>query len=138
MKYVRREYNGKFRVQIPMKGAVCYLGVYETFELAAAAARMARLHRHEGKDAMRKAAEKIPKKRAMLSPQERVRVMDMAEEASVYKSNQPCWDCANACGGCSWSRNLTPIEGWTAKEVPFHAGGFTYKIDKCPQFEAED
>ena len=27
-----------------------------------------------------------------------------------------CWSCANACGGCSWSRYKThePVPGWTA------------------------
>ena len=137
MKHVNKMKNGKYAVRLKVNGVNCHMGVYETFELAAAAARMARLHRHEGKEAMRKAVEKIPKKKAMLSPQERVRVMDMAKEASVYKSNQPCWDCANACGGCSWSRKLIPIEGWTAKKVPYRTGGFTYRISCCPQFIGE-
>ena len=27
-----------------------------------------------------------------------------------------CWDCANACGNCSWSdRTFTPVSGWKAK-----------------------
>lgn len=50
---------------------------------------------------------------------------------------QLCWTCQNACGGCSWSLSLTPVEGWTAtpsaiksvkKDVP------TYHIEECPQY----
>lgn len=54
---------------------------------------------------------------------------------------QLCWTCQNACGGCSWSASLTPVEGWTAtpstiksaksKEVP------TYHIDECPLYKPD-
>ena len=49
-----------------------------------------------------------------------------------------CFDCENACGGCSWSRNFTPVPGWTATHVYREAAhdGYreTYKITACPQF----
>lgn len=53
---------------------------------------------------------------------------------------QPCWTCKKACGGCSWSRSFTPVKGWEA--VPTHIpsnGEYadSYKIIKCPQYEAE-
>ena len=62
-----------------------------------------------------------------------------------YKNNkrwneQPCWDCKNACGGCSWSKNFTPVNGWVVEKVPFKSGlldnsnDYTYKIFECPEF----
>lgn len=50
---------------------------------------------------------------------------------------QPCWTCRKACGGCSWSRNFTPIPGWEAQESFIPANGEyakTYKIISCPQY----
>ncbi len=29
--------------------------------------------------------------------------------------SQPCWDCINACGGCSWSAKGEPVPGWKAE-----------------------
>jgi len=62
-----------------------------------------------------------------------------------------CFDCQNACGGCSWSEldpdtkrpRFEPVPGWTAKKVILNCGTFkkggkvlveTYHITKCPQF----
>ena len=35
---------------------------------------------------------------------------------SCYRTapDQLCWDCANACGGCEWSRSFRPVPGWSA------------------------
>ena len=58
-----------------------------------------------------------------------------ASESYVKKRNtqgQLCWRCKNCCGGCSWSRKLMPIEGWTAKKTKTEGG--SYRISKCPQF----
>ena len=33
------------------------------------------------------------------------------------RSDTLCWECKNACGGCSWSHNLEPVEGWTVVET---------------------
>lgn len=60
-----------------------------------------------------------------------------AEDA--YQSMQPCWNCQNFAGGCSWSRRFEPVEGWRAieviKEAKPHAPGYTsYKILYCPEF----
>ena len=61
------------------------------------------------------------------------KVVEMRRE----EYGQLCWRCKNACGGCSWSRNKTPIKGWDAepdivkdKEGYFHS----YKIKNCPEF----
>ncbi len=51
-----------------------------------------------------------------------------------------CWDCKNACGGCSWSRNLTPVEGWEAKTIKVKGNFYTgevldsYVVINCPEF----
>ena len=51
-----------------------------------------------------------------------------------------CWDCANACGGCSWSDHWlhTPIEGWTAirNDLKTKEGETTesYIVFECPEF----
>lgn len=54
------------------------------------------------------------------------------------KKEQLCWSCKNACGGCSWSISLTPVEGWTAtpKKIKCHDGIIinSYKITECPQY----
>ena len=53
------------------------------------------------------------------------------------ENSQLCWRCKNACGGCSWSRCLKPVDGWTAEPtiVRDSNGDFpSYKITKCPEF----
>lgn len=59
----------------------------------------------------------------------------------VRRYDQPCWDCAKACGGCSWSAKLEPVPGWIAAEryIPYNSRTktTTYKIMYCPEFEAE-
>ena len=44
-----------------------------------------------------------------------------------------CVFCANACnGGCSWSENLEPVDGWSAEKT---AHG--YLVFRCPKFAEE-
>jgi len=44
-----------------------------------------------------------------------------------------CWDCKNACGGCDWSRELVPVEGW--KAVPtYNKCQASYSVKECPEF----
>lgn len=48
---------------------------------------------------------------------------------------QICWRCKNACGGCSWSHNLTPVNGWKATFIKREDDELdTYKIIYCPEF----
>lgn len=56
-----------------------------------------------------------------------------------------CWSCAKACGGCSWSKDFKPIDGWdaipTKIRIPDDDGGARYvdsfKITACPQYIAD-
>ena len=51
---------------------------------------------------------------------------------------QPCWYCQNATGGCSWSRELKSIEGWSAKKVKCRdTDDYTYRIFFCPLFKED-
>lgn len=47
-----------------------------------------------------------------------------------------CWDCAKACGDCSWSgHDHTPVPGWTATEVHKEDPADTsYIVTDCPLF----
>lgn len=53
---------------------------------------------------------------------------------------QLCWDCVKYAGGCSWSRDFTPVPGWdatptvkTCGQRPLHS----FAIRGCPEFERE-
>lgn len=51
--------------------------------------------------------------------------------------SQPCWTCEHACGGCSWSSEFIPVEGWRAVPVtiPYNETcADTYKILYCPKY----
>ena len=69
----------------------------------------------------------------------------MAETGSnqYMKRARPtvCWDCANACGGCSWSAKLEPVPGWQAEEtqVSIQKGGIldSMRVTGCPQFRRD-
>ena len=59
----------------------------------------------------------------------------------IAPHRQPCWDCANACGGCSWSAKGEPVPGWKAEQTSIlcyegsQAGRTeSYKIIFCPEF----
>ena len=52
-----------------------------------------------------------------------------------------CWTCRNAVPnldgsrGCSWSKELKPVEGWTARKTHFRYGKFGFLVKKCPEYE---
>lgn len=61
-------------------------------------------------------------------------------EKKRNEKGQICWRCKNATGGCSWSRFLQPVDGWTAipTTIKNTAEGDTYnsfKILYCPLFD---
>lgn len=66
-------------------------------------------------------------------------------ELRLARTNQPkestiCFDCKNACGGCSWSRSFRPVPGWKAEETSLFAGKDkertkSYRVISCPEFD---
>ena len=61
----------------------------------------------------------------------------IAKELKEMESEQLCWRCRNACGGCSWSREFKPVEGWDAKPTIINGDGEeipSFEIKKCPMF----
>lgn len=75
-----------------------------------------------------------------IDPSKNIKLIKKQNYCKGKTSDQPCWDCKNACGGCSWSKNLTPVKGWEAKIVKRkycednEELNYTYKIISCPQF----
>lgn len=69
------------------------------------------------------------------------------EAKTRCKRSKPniCFDCKKATGKCSWSKNFTPVPGWTAEPVRTvhkdinRTSGIhiieTYYITACPLFE---
>lgn len=64
-----------------------------------------------------------------------------AASAADFKgaANELCFLCDKACGGCSWSRDFTPVAGWTATPTRINPGGgaaptSSYHIEDCPEF----
>ena len=53
----------------------------------------------------------------------------------MNKANTLCWDCENCIGGCSWSKNFEPVEGWKAEAVTNSDNTDTYLVRECPQFK---
>ena len=55
-------------------------------------------------------------------------------------TEQLCWSCAKACGGCSWSRKTKPepVPGWTAEPRTIKMASITlvpsYAITDCPEY----
>ena len=52
-----------------------------------------------------------------------------------------CWVCQNCFGGCSWSRDYIPVEGWKAKATTVQRqpreGVASYLVLSCPEFLPE-
>ena len=53
------------------------------------------------------------------------------------KKNTICWHCANACGGCSWSDELIPVNGWNAVETRINCIGQGFIVMGCPEYIEE-
>ena len=52
------------------------------------------------------------------------------------KNETLCWTCSKATGGCSWSREETPIKNWVAEEVK-HEDFISYNVKKCPYYSLD-
>lgn len=57
-------------------------------------------------------------------------------------SNELCWNCQKACGGCTWSDRLELVEGCTATPTERTLTGGKplqgYHITQCPEFVADE
>lgn len=42
-----------------------------------------------------------------------------------------CWDCSHACGGCEWSDDFMPVDGWKAV---YKEDKDSYSVYECPKF----
>lgn len=63
---------------------------------------------------------------------------ELKRQTNPPKNDTLCWKCKNACGGCSWSKNLTPVEGWKAERVynnVYSQDTVSYRVRECPEFE---
>lgn len=63
----------------------------------------------------------------------------LEEAARGRRKESLCWDCANACGLCSWSHDFTPVPGWDARATKLYnnnKGRFidSYHVIECPEF----
>ena len=45
-----------------------------------------------------------------------------------------CITCGNACGGCSWSQDFTPVEGWIAEPTVNREGVESFHVVDCPEY----
>lgn len=55
----------------------------------------------------------------------------------MCSKDQLCLSCRKCGGLCSWSKNFTPVEGWTATPTKIPRGLPSYKITACPEYEYE-
>lgn len=53
----------------------------------------------------------------------------------MYSNDQLCFSCAKACGNCSWSSQLIPVDGWIAENTVLPNGIESFAISKCPEYE---
>lgn len=53
----------------------------------------------------------------------------------MYSNDQLCFSCAKACGNCSWSSQLIPVDGWIAENTVLPNGIESFSISKCPEYE---
>ena len=51
-------------------------------------------------------------------------------------NDSKCWSCKNFAGGCSWSRDGKPVEGWTAEFS--NKTTKSYRVIDCPLFKSDD
>ncbi len=59
----------------------------------------------------------------------------MEARSERLEEGQICWNCQNACGGCSWSRMFQPVKEWVAE--PYYIkedNQYSYDIKYCPEF----
>lgn len=72
------------------------------------------------------------------------KVIEIHNNTFVSRDETLCWSCQNATGGCSWSKKLKPVRGWTAERIflKYNENGKakydkSYKVVSCPKFKAD-
>lgn len=58
------------------------------------------------------------------------------------RSHTLCWDCGNSCGGCAWSREFKPVDGWEAEPTKVKVADTnqyvrlidSFIVRSCPEF----
>ena len=55
-------------------------------------------------------------------------------------AQQPCETCQKYAGGCSWSRDFTPVPGWDATPIEKHGSVviYSYEIHHCPEYVQDE
>lgn len=52
-----------------------------------------------------------------------------------------CWECQNACGGCSWSKSFIPVDSWEAIKTTINQSNYamshSYIVLSCPLFKQD-
>ena len=70
----------------------------------------------------------------------------MSTSSNSVEMQSLCWFCLNSVpskitgAGCSWSRKLTPVEGWEADRVENSSPSSktkSYRVRTCPEFEKD-
>lgn len=54
------------------------------------------------------------------------------------RKSTKCWSCSNTCGGCSWTRDFKPVEGWEAEKIKIKNNFYieeSYIVTDCPQYK---
>lgn len=61
------------------------------------------------------------------------------KEDYTKSSYTKCWTCKNACnGGCSWSMDFIPVNGWKAEKTFIPSNGEfaeSYHVISCPEYK---
>lgn len=63
-------------------------------------------------------------------------------DVSSYRRKETlCWDCKRCFGGCSWSREFIPVNGWIAEKTHIPSNGeyaASYKVIDCPEYRKDE
>ena len=56
---------------------------------------------------------------------------------TYYRKETKCLTCRNCFGGCSWSFEFIPVDGWKAIKTHIPSNGEyaeSYKVIECPEY----
>lgn len=59
---------------------------------------------------------------------------------TYHRKDTKCWTCQNCFGGCSWSRDFIPVDGWKAEKtfIPSNEQyAESYKVIECPKYRKD-